>query len=526
MPSGSSIRPATDPDIRQELVETLYHVLWELVHVFFDHRGLLQGRDARRVHDTGASSFLYPFLGEQEHQLEPVVDDVRRSALMKADEVAALRAQTLTDNRDALIAAAAALRASFDGGGKLLAFGNGGSATDAMDVVADFRRPGASGRAWTALDLTEDPAILTAIANDIGADAIFSRQVIAHGLAGDVLLAISTSGNSRNVVEALAEARRRGLVDDRPGRLRRRQGRGRGAGRPRDRDPVRAHSAHPGGAGQRLSCAARAGRAARERWQAVSVATLRREQVRVQGTVQGVGFRPYVFRLAGELGLAGFVLNDAHGVLIEVEGSDTAVERFLARLPAEAPPLASVDRVVAEARQPVGHSGFQIVESPQGETADAQIAPDSATCADCLAELFDPHDRRHRYPFVNCTNCGPRFTIVRGVPYDRPQTTMAGFRMCARCQAEYDDPGDRRFHAQPNACPICGPSLSLRDPDGTERGIGEARDAVHAAAAALRDGAIAAIKGIGGYHLACRADDEQAVSRLRARKHREDRRLR
>ena len=149
---------------------------------------------------------------EQEHQLEPVVDDVRRSALMKADEVAALRAQTLTDNRDALIAAAAALRASFDGGGKLLAFGNGGSATDAMDVVADFRRPGASGRAWPALDLTEDPAILTAIANDIGADAMFSRQVIAHGLAGDVLLAISTSGNSRNVVEALAEARRRGLV--------------------------------------------------------------------------------------------------------------------------------------------------------------------------------------------------------------------------------------------------------------------------------------------------------------------------
>jgi hydrogenase maturation protein HypF len=199
------------------------------------------------------------------------------------------------------------------------------------------------------------------------------------------------------------------------------------------------------------------------------------------------------------------------------------VERFLARLPAEAPPLASVDRVVAEGRQPVGHSGFQIVESPRGETADAQIAPDSATCADCLAELFDPHDRRHRYPFVNCTNCGPRFTIVRGIPYDRPQTTMAGFRMCARCQAEYDDPADRRFHAQPNACPVCGPSLSLRDPDGAERELGEARDAVHAAATALRDGAIAAIKGIGGYHLACRADDEQAVSRLRARKHREDR---
>ena len=173
----------------------------------------------------------------------------------------------------------------------------------------------------------------------------------------------------------------------------------------------------------------------------MSVAALRRAHVRVHGTVQGVGFRPYVFRLAGELGLAGFVLNDAHGVLLEVEGDDTAVDRFLARLPAEAPPLASVDQVVVEQREPVGHSGFQIVESPQGETADAQITPDSATCTDCLAELFDPHDRRHRYPFVNCTNCGPRFTIVRGIPYDRPQTTMAGFRMCAQLPGRVRRPG-------------------------------------------------------------------------------------
>jgi D-sedoheptulose 7-phosphate isomerase len=204
--------PTDDPDIHQELVETLYHVLWELVHVFFDHRGLLEGRAQRPVHDAGASSFLYPFLGERERELEPVIDDVRRSALMKAEDVAGLRAQTLTENRDGLIAAAAALRASFDAGGKLLAFGNGGSATDAMDVVADFRRPGAAGSTWPALDLTEDAAILTAIANDIGADAMFSRQVIAHGLPGDVLLAISTSGGSGNVIEALAEARRRGLA--------------------------------------------------------------------------------------------------------------------------------------------------------------------------------------------------------------------------------------------------------------------------------------------------------------------------
>jgi D-sedoheptulose 7-phosphate isomerase len=205
--------PGPDAPVRQELVETLYHVLWELVHVFFEHRGLLEGRSARRTHDTGASSFLYPFLGEQEHDLEAVVDDVRRSVLAKSEEVGELRAQTLTDNRDELAAAAAALRYSLDGGARLLALGNGGSATDAMDVVADFRRPpDPRWRARPALDLTEDPAILTAIANDIGTEAIFARQVIAHGRENDCLLAISTSGNSANVIAALAEARSRGLV--------------------------------------------------------------------------------------------------------------------------------------------------------------------------------------------------------------------------------------------------------------------------------------------------------------------------
>jgi D-sedoheptulose 7-phosphate isomerase len=204
--------PTADRYVRQELVETLYHVLWELVHVFFEHRGLLEGRSARRTHDAGASSFLYPFLDEREQQLEPVVEDVRRSVLMKSEEVGALREQTLSDNRDVLLGAAAALRTRLEQGGKLLALGNGGSATDAMDVVADFRSADASRAAWTAIDLTEDPGILTAIANDIGTDAIFSRQVIAYGLAGDALLALSTSGNSRNVIEALLEARRRGLL--------------------------------------------------------------------------------------------------------------------------------------------------------------------------------------------------------------------------------------------------------------------------------------------------------------------------
>jgi D-sedoheptulose 7-phosphate isomerase len=199
--------PTTDPYVRQELIETLYHVLWELVHVFFEHRGLLEGRSERPVHDAGASSFLYPFLDERESDLDAVIEDVRQSVLMKAHEVGALREQTLTDNAEVLVEAATAMLGSFEAGGKLLALGNGGSATDAMDVVADLRA-----RDRSAIDLTEDPGILTAIANDIGVEAMFSRQVIAYGSAGDVLLALSTSGNSGNVIEALAEARRRGLL--------------------------------------------------------------------------------------------------------------------------------------------------------------------------------------------------------------------------------------------------------------------------------------------------------------------------
>ena len=172
----------------------------------------------------------------------------------------------------------------------------------------------------------------------------------------------------------------------------------------------------------------------------MSVATRRRTQVRVQGTVQGVGFRPYVHRLAGELGLAGYVLNDAHGVLLEVEGTAEAVEEFLARLAPEAPPLAVLERLTAHEREPTGRDGFEIRPSPRGEPANAPVTPDTAPCADCLRELLDPGDRRYRYPFINCTNCGPRFTIVRGVPYDRPYTTMAGFEMCAACRTEYEDP--------------------------------------------------------------------------------------
>jgi hydrogenase maturation protein HypF len=247
-----------------------------------------------------------------------------------------------------------------------------------------------------------------------------------------------------------------------------------------------------------------------------------RVRARVEGTVQGVGFRPYVYRLAGELGVAGHVLNDSRGVVVEVEAAEETVEAFLARLPVEAPPLATVERVTAERLDELGERGFSIRESPAGGEPRAAVTPDSATCADCLAELFDPGDRRYRYPFTNCTNCGPRFTIVRDVPYDRPHTTMAGFEMCAACRGEYEDPADRRFHAQPNACPDCGPRVRLAYAGGGDFADPAAHDAIEATARALRDGAIVAVKGIGGFHLACLARDEDAVAELRARKHRED----
>jgi hydrogenase maturation protein HypF len=233
----------------------------------------------------------------------------------------------------------------------------------------------------------------------------------------------------------------------------------------------------------------------------------RRVRIHVEGVVQGVGFRPFVYRLAREMRLTGSVLNDEHGVIAEVEGDGAAVDRFVLRLASEAPPLAAVESVRTEERPPTGEATFQIAASRRGASADAPVTPDCATCDDCLRELLDPADRRYRYPFINCTNCGPRFTIVLGVPYDRPLTTMAAFEMCEACRDEYEDPADRRFHAQPNACPECGPRLSM-----------PLADAVRI----LGAGGILAVKGLGGHHLACRADDEGAVAALRARKHREE----
>ncbi len=243
-----------------------------------------------------------------------------------------------------------------------------------------------------------------------------------------------------------------------------------------------------------------------------------RASVRVEGVVQGVGFRPFVYSLATRLGLAGWVGNDVDGVFAEVEGAAAGVEQFLGLLETQAPPLARVDRVTAAAMAPTGAAGFAIVASDHSGRRRALVSADSATCDDCLTELADPADRRFGYPFINCTNCGPRFTIVTGVPYDRPLTTMAPFTMCAECEAEYRNPADRRFHAQPVCCPACGPRLRLLDTRQNEM----AGNPLAEAARLLAGGHVVAVKGLGGYHLAVDAGSEAAASALRARKHRED----
>jgi hydrogenase maturation protein HypF len=243
-------------------------------------------------------------------------------------------------------------------------------------------------------------------------------------------------------------------------------------------------------------------------------------RILVRGTVQGVGFRPWVYRLAVEEGLSGRVRNDSLGVTIEAFGSPEALESFRRRLGAEAPPAARLHEMIAERIAPEPLAGFAIVSSAGEGARRVSIPPDLATCPECLRELADPSDRRHRYPFTNCTHCGPRYTIARDVPYDRPATTMAAFPMCPDCRREYDDPLDRRFHAQPLACPACGPRL--RAVDGVAHPEGEEGDAIVAAAASLRAGRIVAVKGLGGYHLACDATSAEAVGRLRERKQRDE----
>ena len=245
--------------------------------------------------------------------------------------------------------------------------------------------------------------------------------------------------------------------------------------------------------------------------------TLVRRRVRVSGVVQGVGFRPYIYRLATEERVVGSISNDTAGVTIEVEGPISRVEAFLLRLPLEAPPLAHIASIDLEEIPFVGDEDFRITRSEVRGHVVTQIPADAATCDDCLREVLDPNNRRYRYPFTNCTNCGPRFTITRSIPYDRPQTSMAVFPMCPACQAEYDDPLNRRFHAQPNACWDCGPQLRLTDSRGEHIA---APDPVAETIARLAAGEICAIKGIGGFHLAVDATNNAAVERLRARKHR------
>ncbi len=237
-----------------------------------------------------------------------------------------------------------------------------------------------------------------------------------------------------------------------------------------------------------------------------------------------MGFRPFVFNLATQLGLGGFVTNTSQGVMIEIEGPSRALERFVQKLRNEPPPLAEIIHLQQNEILPLGEQNFQIRASVDSADNQTLISPDIATCDDCLAELRDPNDRRYRYPFTNCTNCGPRFTIIRRIPYDRPNTSMAPFKMCPRCQAEYDDPRNRRFHAQPNACPVCGPHIWL-EPSNDQTTLAEKENALRQTVQFLLQGKIVAIKGLGGFHLAVDATNAGAVRRLRQRKNREEKPL-
>ena len=243
--------------------------------------------------------------------------------------------------------------------------------------------------------------------------------------------------------------------------------------------------------------------------------------IRVRGLVQGVGFRPTVWRLAKRLGLTGDVRNDSEGVLIRAFGHPAIIIEFEVALASEAPPLARIDRIETAPLAGTAPPDFRIVGSRSG-TVTTGVVPDAATCAECLADIRDPSNRRYRYPFTNCTHCGPRLSILRAIPYDRASTSMAAFEMCSECFAEYRDPSNRRFHAQPNACPVCGPKVWLEEHGGRHKPIEAHRDAIQTAAALIESGAIVAIKGIGGFHLACDARNADAVARLRERKHRTD----
>jgi hydrogenase maturation protein HypF len=250
---------------------------------------------------------------------------------------------------------------------------------------------------------------------------------------------------------------------------------------------------------------------------------IRRVHIAIRGAVQGVGFRPFVYRLATDLHLTGWVMNSSQGVFAEAEGNEDAIEQFLLRIEREKPPRSFIQSLEYTHLDPEGFSSFKIrASNGQGERS-ALILPDIATCPDCLADINDPSNRRYRYPFTNCTNCGPRFTIIHALPYDRPNTSMKEFTMCEACREEYEDPANRRFHAQPNACPVCGPHVELWDATGACLALRD--DAIDRAVKSIRDGRILAVKGLGGFHLMVDARNQDAVLRLRERKHREEKPL-
>ena len=247
---------------------------------------------------------------------------------------------------------------------------------------------------------------------------------------------------------------------------------------------------------------------------------MRSAKIHITGIVQGVGFRPFVYNLAVSMNLKGWVKNTSAGVEIEVDGDKETLDSFLQRLRDKAPPLSRIDEFTASFGPGNGFTQFDIIHSENVDGAFQPIPPDVAICDDCLRELLDPNDRRYRYPFINCTNCGPRFTIIKDIPYDRPFTTMAGFPLCPDCEREYKDPTNRRFHAQPVACPVCGPQMWLETKD--ERGKKFNDEAIHKVCDLLAKGNIVAIKGLGGFHLACDATNAKVVTELRTRKLRVD----
>ncbi len=252
-----------------------------------------------------------------------------------------------------------------------------------------------------------------------------------------------------------------------------------------------------------------------------------RKQLRVRGIVQGVGFRPFVYNLARDLGLSGYVLNSSAGVTVEIEGTDEGVQKFLDALQHRPPPLALIKEVNVADLEPLGDADFVIRQSHSEAGEFVLVSPDMATCDDCWHDFGDQRNRRFGYPFTNCTNCGPRYTIIQDIPYDRPMTTMSSFRMCELCQAEYEDPANRRFHAQPNACPVCGPALAIAEsgsafPHDADYNSAASSTIIRKARELLREGKIVAVKGLGGFLLACDAQNDASVRLLRTRKRRSD----